>query len=111
MRWRDGRDGRLPDIRARSNLPGDVRSRQRQLGRVWIPMEEVMAKKGVCPQGVRMGANGFRNELYFIKDGDIRILFRGSVVPGQRVTRAATEDFNQLRIEQSVVDKMLRLQC
>eukprot|EP00959_Pyramimonas_sp_CCMP1952_P246255 5147012-Pyramimonas_sp.AAC.1 len=61
VRRRDTRDQSMHDIRVRADLPGDVRGRQRQLGRVCIPMKELLVKKGVWSQNVKMGAAGFRN--------------------------------------------------
>eukprot|EP00959_Pyramimonas_sp_CCMP1952_P392000 8214406-Pyramimonas_sp.AAC.1 len=109
MCWRDARDQSSHDIRVRSDLPGDVRSRQRQLGRVWSSVKELMVKKNFWSQSVRMGANGFRNEFYFIKDGDIWILFRGVVDPLNRMMCTATDDINHFGFDQADVDRMLRL--
>eukprot|EP00959_Pyramimonas_sp_CCMP1952_P301680 6312319-Pyramimonas_sp.AAC.1 len=73
MRWKDPRDQSMHEIRVRADLHGDVRGRQRQLGRVWTSMKELLSKKGFWNQSVRMGANWYRNEFYFLEDDGIWI--------------------------------------
>ena len=108
MRWQDPRDSSWHDIRVRADIPGDGRSRQRQMGNAWLPMKELLTRRGFGSQNVRMGANGYRNESYFIKDDDIWILFGSSPGLLGRLMVTATPELMSSKFDRAEIDRILR---
>eukprot|EP00959_Pyramimonas_sp_CCMP1952_P177026 3700021-Pyramimonas_sp.AAC.1 len=73
--WRDPRSQQLHEIRARGDLPMDVRARQRAASLVWQGTLELLRGGGQDMAGYRLGTNGFQGLVHFSSAEEVYELF------------------------------------
>ena len=76
MTWQDPRDKSWHVLKVRGDLPEEVRMKQRVLGKVHPLIVGHLEGKGWHREGMGIGSNGFRDELFVIDD-DVWVFFRG----------------------------------
>ncbi|CAK0837596.1 unnamed protein product, partial [Prorocentrum cordatum] len=69
MQWIDPRNQRQYTLRARGDLPEDVRDKQRALSKLFIPIRDLCQKSANWPPNCRVEVDGFKGRL-FVTNGD-----------------------------------------
>ena len=84
INWTDPRNQQAYNIKVRSDLPIDVRQKQRAASVIWSGTLDLLKKAGKPLHGFRLGCNGFQGLVHFSSEEDVFELYhiRGSEEKG-----------------------------
>ncbi|CAK0799537.1 unnamed protein product [Prorocentrum cordatum] len=69
--WMDPRDGSMHYMKARSDLPKDVRTTQRALSKVWDPIIELFGARPRYTAGSKPIINGYKGTIHWSDGNDV----------------------------------------
>ncbi|CAK0869997.1 unnamed protein product, partial [Prorocentrum cordatum] len=69
--WMDPRDGSMHYMKARSDLPKDVRTTQRALSKVWDPIIELFGASPRYTAGSKPVINGYKGTIHWSDGNDV----------------------------------------